>query len=73
MSIKKTSLDSFCRGSSGTAPRPGRKEDTAMSDHFEKLCQWFESEMVPVKTSDLHLKMKRCSTVHYQTFQIGMQ
>ena len=58
MSIKKTSLDSFCRGPSGTAPRPGRKEDTAMSDHFEKLCQWFESEMVPVKTSDLHLKMK---------------
>ena len=29
-----------------------------MSDHFERLCQWFESEMVPVKTSEIHSKMK---------------
>lgn len=29
-----------------------------MSDHFERLCQWFESETVPVKTSEMHSKMK---------------
>ena len=28
-----------------------------MADNFEWVCRWFESEMVPVTTSELRAKM----------------
>ena len=28
-----------------------------MAENFERVCRWFESEMVPVTTSELHVKM----------------
>ena len=28
-----------------------------MAENFERVCRWFESEVVPVTTSELHAKM----------------
>ena len=36
---------------------PGRSESTDMLHYFEIMCAWFESEMVPVTTVELHVKM----------------
>ena len=36
---------------------PGRSESTNMLLYFEKMYAWFESEMVPITTVELHAKM----------------
>ena len=36
---------------------PGRNVDISMLGHFNKLCEWFESEMQPVTTSEMQAKM----------------
>ncbi|XP_065666109.1 uncharacterized protein LOC136087390 isoform X2 [Hydra vulgaris] len=38
--------------------KPGRKENSTMAENFERICEWFESQMVPVTTSELHNKME---------------
>nr|XP_047138814.1 uncharacterized protein LOC124814819 [Hydra vulgaris] len=38
--------------------KPGCKENSTMAENFERLCGWFESQMVPVTTSELHNKME---------------
>lgn len=30
-----------------------------MPENFERLRQWFENDMVPIKTSEMHSKNKR--------------
>jgi len=39
------------------AEKAGRKENSSMAEYFDRVCTWFESEMVPVTTSELHAKM----------------
>ena len=36
---------------------PVRNVDISMLGHFNKLCEWFESEMQPVTTSEIQAKM----------------
>ena len=40
-----------------SASTPGRNEDTKMSQNFENLCNFFENEMLPMTTSEMHSKM----------------
>ena len=40
-----------------TASVAVRNVDEIMSEHFEKVCRYLEDEMVPVTTSQLHLKL----------------
>ena len=47
----------FFRSSSSKTEKTGRKENSTMAEHFDRVCIWFESEMVPVTTSELHAKM----------------
>ena len=37
--------------------KPGRSESTNMVHYFEIMWAWFQSEMVPVTTVELHAKM----------------
>ena len=48
-------------GAKSTAPSvtytPGRSESTNMLHYFEEMYAWFESELVPVTTVEMHAKM----------------
>ena len=39
--------------------QPDRNENATMPENFERLRQWFENEMEPIKTLELHSKNKR--------------
>ena len=48
---------SIFRSNSSKTEKTGRKANSAVPENFEWVCQWFEKEMVPVTTSELHAKM----------------
>ena len=43
--------------------QPDRNENAAMPENFERLRQWFENEMVAIKTSEVHSKNKRVGEI----------
>ena len=48
---------SIFRSNSSKTEKTGRKSNSTMAANFERVSRWFESEMVPVTTSELHTKM----------------
>ena len=42
------------RSNSSKTEKTGRKANLSIAENFERVCRWFESEMVPVTTSELH-------------------
>ena len=47
----------FFRQSSSKIEKTGRKANSLMEENFERVCRWFEIEMVPVTTAELYAKM----------------
>ena len=45
------------RSNSSKTEKTGRKANSKMAENFEWVCRCFESEMVPVTTSELRAKM----------------
>ena len=46
---------SIFRSNSSKTEKTGRKANS-VADNFERVCRWFESERVPVTTSESHSK-----------------